>query len=141
MSENKEARIIDELMHQIVSNRLEPGTRLPSENKLANKYSVPRMTVRSAFAKLEQRGYIYSKQGKGRFLKEKSRQIELHLTGKNSFTEKMKNLGHDLKTRNIYCEQIDYDAKIYHILQAEKDGNVSTLYQWRADCFTYFICE
>src|SRR5699024_1906706 len=124
MSENKEARIIDELMHQIVSNRLEPGTRLPSENKLANKYSVPRMTVRSAFAKLEQRGYIYSKQGKGRFLKEKSRQIELHLTGKNSFTEKMKNLGHDLKTRNIYCEQIDYDAKIYHILQAEKDGNV-----------------
>lgn len=124
ISEDNEARIIDELMHQIVSNVWEPGAKLPSENKLVEKYSVPRMTVRNALAKLEQRGYIYSKQGKGRYLKEKSMQIELHLTGKSSFTDKMKHLGYDLKTRNIFCEQISYDAKIYQMLDVSEDDKV-----------------
>ncbi|UOQ94702.1 GntR family transcriptional regulator [Halobacillus shinanisalinarum] len=118
------ARIIDDMMQKIMMKSFEPGAKLPSENALAEEYRVPRATVRNALTKLEERGYIYSKQGKGRYLKEESIQIELHLTGKISFTDKMKRLGYDLKTRNIYCEKISYDAKIYQLLQVKQGEDV-----------------
>ena len=124
ISVDKETQIIDEIMHQIVTKMLEPGAKLPSENTFVEKYRVPRITVRNALTKLEERGYIYSKQGKGRYLKEESIQIQLHLTGKTSFTDKMKQLGYDLKTRNIYCEKISYDAKIYQLLNVDEDDSV-----------------
>ncbi|WP_181949676.1 GntR family transcriptional regulator [Halobacillus karajensis] len=124
ISADKEAIIIDDMMQQIMKKLFEPGRKLPSENALAEKYRVPRATVRSALAKLEERGYIYSKQGIGRYLKEESIQIELHLTGKKSFTDKMKQLGYNLTTRNIYCEKISYDAKIYQQLNISEGDSV-----------------
>nr|WP_149476075.1 GntR family transcriptional regulator [Oceanobacillus polygoni] len=115
---------MDDMMQQIVSKTWKPGAKLPSENELREKYQVPRMTVRSALTKLEEQGMVYSVQGKGRYLREKSKKIGLHLTGKVSFTDKMKQLGYDLTTKNIDCEKVPYDAKIYQILQAEEDEAV-----------------
>ncbi|MCF3944030.1 GntR family transcriptional regulator [Oceanobacillus alkalisoli] len=116
--------IMDDIMQQIVSKKITPGTKLPSENELADRYHVPRMTVRSALTKLEERGLVYSVQGKGRYLQEKTKQIQLSLTGKTSFTEKMQQLGYDLKTENRYCEKINFDEKIYDALQAEETDAV-----------------
>ncbi|TMN22630.1 GntR family transcriptional regulator [Lentibacillus cibarius] len=124
ISSTKEFRIVDDLMQQIVSKTLKPGAKLPSEYTLAEKYEVPRATVRNALNKLEQRGYIYSEQGKGRFLKEESIQIELHLTGKTSFTEKMKQSEYHLTTEAITCEKISYDDKIYCLLHADRNEEV-----------------
>jgi len=115
---------MDDMMNQIMSKDLQPGSKLPSENKLAEKYSVPRMTVRNALIKLEEQGYIYSLQGKGRYLKEKSIQIQLPLTGDTSFTEKMEHMGYDLRTENITFEKAAYDEKIYEILRASKSDAV-----------------
>ncbi|WP_324609856.1 GntR family transcriptional regulator [Oceanobacillus damuensis] len=120
----KETIIIDDLMRSFVEGTLKSGTKLPSENELAERYQVPRMTVRNALNKLDERGYIYSKQGKGRYLKEESIPIQLHLTGKVSFTEKMEQLGYNLETRNICCEKISYDKKVYRILEAEPSDAV-----------------
>ncbi|MFD2043776.1 GntR family transcriptional regulator [Ornithinibacillus salinisoli] len=122
----KESVIIDDLIKQIIEKRLPPGAKLPSENELAEMYDVPRITVRNALLKLEERSYIYSVQGKGRYLKEKSIPIQLPLTGKTSFTEKMEKMGYDLRTINISCEKITYDPKIYEVLQASE---VDTVYQ------------
>ena len=121
---DKETQILDELMEKIVSKQFIAGEKLPSENELANRYAVPRMTVRAALIKLEERGYILSKQGKGRFLKEESMQIQLHLTGKVSFTEKMEQAGYALETRLIDCEKIAYEEKIYSILECGQQDNV-----------------
>ncbi|WP_263298606.1 GntR family transcriptional regulator [Planococcus sp. 4-30] len=115
---------MDELMEKIASKKFSAGEKLPSENKLADRYGVPRMTVRAALTRLEERGYIYSKQGKGRFLKEESTQIQLHLTGKISFTEKMEQAGYDLETRLISCEKIRYDEKIYKSLACGSGDSV-----------------
>ncbi|WP_336497410.1 GntR family transcriptional regulator [Psychrobacillus sp. FJAT-51614] len=119
-----ETQIIDDIMYRIVSRSMEHGEKLPSENELATKYKVPRMTVRNALTKLEERGYIYSKQGKGRYLKEEAMQIQLHLTGKTSFTDKMKQAGYELKTENFVCEKIDYNEQIYKILNLNKEESV-----------------
>ncbi|EIM08235.1 transcriptional regulator [Planococcus antarcticus DSM 14505] len=115
---------MDELMEKIESKQFSAGEKLPSENELADCYRVPRMTVRAALTKLEERGYIYSKQGKGRFLKEESIPIQLHLTGKVSFTEKMEQAGYDLETRLISCEKISYEEKIYKLLECEREDKV-----------------
>lgn len=96
------------------------GEKLPSENELADHYKVPRLTVRKALNKLEERGTIYSRQGKGRYLKEESKQIQLQLTAKTSFTDKMKKAGYQLETRNIQFEQIGYDQQIYEVLGCEE---------------------
>lgn len=111
-------------MEQITSKKITYGEKLPSENALAGKYGVPRLTARNALLKLEERGYIYSKQGKGRYLKEESMQIQLHLTAKTSFTEKLEQAGYNLETRNITCERISYDADLYSILNVPENGAV-----------------
>ncbi|UJL48330.1 GntR family transcriptional regulator [Virgibacillus sp. NKC19-16] len=121
---NKETQIIDDMMQEIQVKNIEPEDKLPSENELAEMYHVPRMTVRNALIKLEEQGVIYSKQGKGRYLKEKSQKVQLHLTGKTSFTDKMNEAGHSLITRNVSCEKIKYDEKIYHILHADESDAV-----------------
>lgn len=124
MSFDMESIIVDELVQDIVQGKFQADSQLPSENELAGHYKVPRITVRNAYLKLEDMGYIYSKQGKGRFLKKKRQQIELMLTGKTSFTEKMEKLGHQLKTENVYCERITLNRKIYNRLQVKEKENV-----------------
>lgn len=115
---------MDELMEQIVSKTLTYGERLPSENILAKKHNVPRITARNALTKLEERGFIYSKQGKGRFLEEQAIQIQLSLTAGTSFTEKMKTLGYELETRIINCEKIPYDEHTYQVLETKKSESI-----------------
>lgn len=124
MSSTTDIQIIDDIMQQIVSKRLVPGAKLSSENEFAEKYQVPRMTVRSALTKLEERGVVYSVQGKGRYLREKSKQIQLHLNGKTSFTEKMQQLGYELTTKNSFCKKIDFDKKIYEVLHARESDAI-----------------
>jgi GntR family transcriptional regulator len=51
-------------------------------------------------------------------------QIQLHLTAKASFTEKLEQAGYDLETRNITCERISYDADLYSTLNVPENGAV-----------------
>lgn len=124
MTEQIELMIIDELIQAISQGKYKATDRFPSENELADYYRVPRIKVRHALLKLEEMGYLYSKQGKGRFLKPKRRLIELHLSGSSSFSEKMKQAGHALETRNLGCEPIAYDSKIYASLNVGQQDEV-----------------
>ncbi|HBZ11799.1 MAG TPA: GntR family transcriptional regulator [Bacillus bacterium] len=124
MTQDVEQMIVDDLMKAIMQDKFKPNERLPSENDLANDYRVPRIKVRNALQKLEEMGYIYSQQGKGRFLKDSQQQIELHLTGSKSFTEKMLSSGYPLKTKNVSCEKIAYHPRIYSALQVTESDEV-----------------
>lgn len=124
MKNEIETMIFDKLMLDINENKYKINDKLPSENELADIYQVPRIMVRRVYEYLEDRGYIYSKQGKGRYLKEKSYQLELVLMGKESFTKKMMDKGYDIQTRNISFNKIDYDEKIYDNLQVSRDEEV-----------------
>jgi GntR family transcriptional regulator len=80
--------------------------------------------VRKAYEKLEDMGYINSIQGKGRYLKERHKQIELVMSGNESFSKKMLDKGYDFESENIFCTKIPYDEKIYKELGVAKEDEV-----------------
>ncbi|WP_208592059.1 GntR family transcriptional regulator [Gracilibacillus suaedae] len=124
MSVDIESKILDDLMKKIIDEKFHENEKLPSENELAEQYRVPRATVRKSLARLEERGFIYSLQGVGRYVKHESFRVELNLNGRASFTDKMKKSGHQLITENLGCQRIEFDQKIYDRLSADSEDIV-----------------
>lgn len=61
-------RILQELLTDIMSGQFSQTGRLPSEARLCERFSVSRMTVRSALAELQRRELIEKRNGAGSFL-------------------------------------------------------------------------
>lgn len=71
MTENGKPKyftLMEELKEKIISGRIQPGEKLPSENQFTVQYSLSRHTVRKALSLLEQEGYIEACQENGNFL-------------------------------------------------------------------------
>ncbi|WP_425807416.1 GntR family transcriptional regulator [Desulfitobacterium sp. Sab5] len=115
----QKVEIVDWLIAQIASGEYKAHDKLPSENKITDLFKVPRITVRKAYERLEELGFIYKKQGKGSYVKDRSQQIELVLSGDVSFTQKMEEKGYNLQTKNVFCKPIKYNPKIYDYLEVE----------------------
>ena len=52
----------------IVNKEFGPGNKIPSENELADRFSVSRLTVRQAISQLTQEGFLNSRRGEGTFV-------------------------------------------------------------------------
>ncbi|BAU29828.1 GntR family transcriptional repressor for pyruvate dehydrogenase complex [Aneurinibacillus soli] len=66
----KSYEVIAEQLEKLVENgSLEPGTRLPTIDRLAEQYQVGKSTIREALSQLKARGLIESRQGEGTFVK------------------------------------------------------------------------
>lgn len=121
---SEEMDIMDHLIVSIQSGRYEPHDKLPSENELADAYKVPRITARKAYERLQELGYIYSKQGKGSFVQDRNLRIPLVLKTNKSFSQKMTELGYEYKSTNIFCESIEFNNKIYESLGVSENERV-----------------
>jgi GntR family transcriptional regulator len=66
-------RLRDELLEEISSSRLPPGTKLPSEGELAKRFNVSRATVREAVRGLVEAGYVSRRRGSGSYVTERQR--------------------------------------------------------------------
>ena len=65
----------------------EPGSLIPSERELCERYGISRMTARQSITELVNEGLLYREQGKGTYVgRPKIAQQLLRLTG---FTEDM----------------------------------------------------
>jgi DNA-binding transcriptional regulator YhcF (GntR family) len=56
----------------ILTRKVEPGERLPSQAELSKRYGVARMTVQQALRILKDEGLIASRQGSGMFVRERT---------------------------------------------------------------------
>lgn len=128
--------LVDQLISEIKVGKYNPNDKLPSENELADRYKVPRMVVRKAYERLQELGYIFSRQGKGSYVQNRKQQIPLILTGDISFSEKMQELEYDFTTVNVCCEKIKYDSATYHALKANPQDTVYKISRLRIvdDC-------
>ncbi len=124
MKDNTETMIVDKLMADIIKGKYKTDDKLPSENDLALEYKVPRIVIRKAYGRIQEMGYIYSMQGKGRYVKNRHQQIELILTGNESFTKKMKDKNFDFVSKNVLCKEIEYDKVIFNELVVDINDKV-----------------
>jgi GntR family transcriptional regulator len=56
------------LLNELVAGALEPGTKLPNENVLAERFAVSRATVREAVLSLLEAGYLARRHGSGTYV-------------------------------------------------------------------------
>ncbi|MFM9278324.1 GntR family transcriptional regulator [Paenibacillus jiagnxiensis] len=113
---SEEIEIMDHFIAAIQAGKYEPNDKLPSENELADRLKVPRMTARRAYERLQELGYIYSMQGKGSFVKDRQQQIPLILSNAKSFSQKMVELGFNYLSRNVLCEKVGFNPQIFALL-------------------------
>ncbi|MHB8072755.1 GntR family transcriptional regulator [Desulfosporosinus fructosivorans] len=119
-----EIEIVDKVISLMASGKYSPHDKLPSENEIADQYKMPRITVRKAYERLGELGYIYKKQGKGSYVKDRHKQIELVLSGDVSFSRKMIEKGYDFRSETIFCKEIKYEKRIYDSLETDEEDKV-----------------
>jgi len=61
-------QVYEIILNSILDGEYSPGSKLPSENQLAERYQVSRPTIRTAFSRLVELGYVVKKQGVGTFV-------------------------------------------------------------------------
>ena len=66
-------RLRDELLEEITSSQLQPGTKLPTEGELSKRFGVSRATVREAVGGLVEAGYVTRRRGSGSYVAERRR--------------------------------------------------------------------
>lgn len=103
-------QIANNLIDQIESGELAPGTRLPSERKLSELFDVNRLTLRRALSRLEAQGLVRREHGKGNFIAEPK--IERQSGKLISFTNGMQRRGLVPGAKVINIEQRPVEAAI-----------------------------
>lgn len=121
-----------QLKESFISNILSavwpPDSKMPSERELCDAYGVSRVTVRKALDELVQGGFIYRKQGKGTFVKQKS--LEQKLSKFYSFSEEIRKQGMAERAKMLLFEEHPADSVIaaeLHILPGEMVFKVKRL--------------
>ncbi|MBN8532822.1 MAG: UTRA domain-containing protein [Rhizobiales bacterium] len=99
MSEAPYRRIMNALRSEIASGRLAPGDRIPSENELAQSFSVSRMTANRAVRELAAEGLVFRTAGSGSFVAEQ--RLELSLLRVPDIIEEIRSAGGHYSARLI----------------------------------------
>ena len=88
---------------EIRSSRWQPGTRLPSEIDLCERFDVSRTTVRQALGELEREGTLRKEKGRGTFVAEPVSSSWL-LQSSHGFHEDATKEGKTVTSRVLRCE-------------------------------------
>ena len=91
------AQVEEALFSSIAEGALAPGSRLPAEDHLIERFAVSRTTVRTAIQSLVARGLVEIRRGKGTFVTQPT--ITQELTQLTGFVEDMQALGREPSAR------------------------------------------
>lgn len=80
------------LASQIARGQLRPHQKLPSERELCHLFGISRMTVRQALGSLTQKGLVYTQPGKGVFVADPTRSLEVKVS-LAGYSEDIRRLG------------------------------------------------
>ncbi|MCV7377650.1 GntR family transcriptional regulator [Mycobacterium alsense] len=121
------------LRDAIISNRLGPGERLPSEKELIEHFGVARMTVRQAVQELRSEGLIISEHGRGVFVRPMPQIRRLasdrfarqhRAEGQAAFTVEAEKSGYSPQVDNIVVTREKPDSLVAERLRLSADDEV-----------------
>lgn len=118
----RHSQISQWLRNQIVEGVYEADEKLPSENELAEKFDVSRVTIRRALQSLENESMIYRCQGLGSFVSDERASHDLvKLT---DFNEDMAKAGLEPSSIVKKFETVDAPEWLYPFLNIDKGSKV-----------------
>ena len=121
----KHRQLSSRIRQRIESGDLSIDEKLPSENELAEKFDVSRVTVRRALQTLENEDLIYRCQGLGSFVKDnRSHQSLGRLT---DFMEDMNRAGMQASSEVIAMNPVEAPDRIASVLRVDEKQTVLRL--------------
>lgn len=78
--------VAKDIISRIKQNEFETTLKLPTEDEMIEYYQVSRNTVRSALKLLTSQGIIFSRQGSGFYIRQRSNSNSISITGTNGLT-------------------------------------------------------
>ncbi len=115
-------QIRESLRAEIMGGTLKRGEQLPSENELASKYKVSRMTIRESIEDLVDEGLLYRRHGVGTFVAYPH--LQRDHTRLTSFFDKAENEGFQFKAKLLTLEVIPATPKVAQALDLPLDSQV-----------------
>jgi DNA-binding GntR family transcriptional regulator len=107
-------QIRESLRSEITRGALKRGQQLPSENELAARYNVSRMTMRESIEDLVDEGLLYRRHGVGTFVAYPH--LQRDHTRLTSFFDKAENEGVQIKAKLLKLEVIPAKPKVAEAL-------------------------
>ncbi|CUH97806.1 hypothetical protein P22_3952 [Propionispora sp. 2/2-37] len=115
-------RVYSELKREIKDGVYRPGTLLPTESELEEKFAVSRTTVRKAVGLLVQDGYVRPKQGRGTEVLDFSTTQKLNYL--TSITETLQAKGYRVVTRGMHIKKVQAPDYVAEALELPAGGTV-----------------
>lgn len=76
-------QLIDQIKQEIISGKMQEGEVLPSVRGFANELKISALTVKKAYDKLEEEGFVVTVHGKGTYVAATDRQLALEARKKS----------------------------------------------------------
>jgi len=115
-------QIRESLRAEITGGILKRGEQLPSENELASRFSVSRMTIRESIEDLVDEGLLYRRHGVGTFVAYPH--LQRDHTRLTSFFDKAENEGFQFQAKLLTLEVVLATPKVAHALDLPVTSNV-----------------
>jgi GntR family transcriptional regulator len=123
------AQVEASLAASIQGGELPPGSRLPSEDSLLQRFAVSRTTVRTAVQSLVGRGLVEIRRGKGTFVTQPT--ITQELTELTGFVEDMQALGRVASARVLDSRMVAASETVARQLALPRGATVARIQRVR----------
>ena len=108
------------LLEDLLAGTLEPGEKLPNEDKLAERFAVSRATVREAVLGLLEAGYLIRRHGSGTYVTSTPRSRHA-LDATVSYTAMIRDAGHE-PGETVIRKGVRAASELEHTLLGLDDG-------------------
>ncbi|UCG06953.1 MAG: GntR family transcriptional regulator [Desulfobacterales bacterium] len=107
----------------IVEKEFDSGDKIPSENELAAKFNVSRLTVRQAISQLTQEGFLRTRRGAGTFVADDEELINSYKIEFSGFMDDLFYLASRSTTKSAEIDRIKTPKRIKSKLQLSDADN------------------
>jgi len=123
------AQVEEALLKSMAEGALPPGSRLPAEDHLVERFAVSRTTIRTAIQSLVARGLVEIRRGKGTFVTQPT--ITQELTELTGFVEDMRALGRQPSARVLDRRLVAASETVARQLSLQRGAAVARIQRVR----------